>query len=87
MSADDVTTFYLSENSATASLSASGSLARMWMDLPLMPFLMSSALSVLYFSTVAIERFSADFPSSGFGNGTVGKVGSGSKILVFPFLF
>lgn len=33
----------------------------------------------IYFSTVSIERLRADFPSSGLGNGTVGKVGSGSK--------
>jgi hypothetical protein len=26
-----------------------------------------------------MDRFKADFPSSGLGNGTVGKVGSGSK--------
>ena len=69
----------LSENSATARRSASGSLARMWMALPLPPLLMSSALSLLYLSTVAMARFRADFPSSGLGNGTVGKVGSGSK--------
>jgi len=70
----------LSSNSATASRSASGSFARMWMALPFTPLLMSSALSVLYFSTVAIARFNADLPSSGFGNGTVGNVGSGSNV-------
>jgi hypothetical protein len=71
---------HLSEYSATASLSASGSFAKMWIDFPLMPFLMSSAFSVLYFSTVDMDRFNADFPSSGFGKGTVGNVGSGSEI-------
>ena len=30
-------------------------------------------------SAVCWARYNADFPSSGFGNGTVGKVGSGSK--------
>ena len=69
----------LSENSATASLSASGSLAKMWMALPFTPCLMSSAFSELYLSTVAMDRFRADFPSSGLGNGTVGNVGSGSR--------
>ena len=29
-------------------------------------------------SAVFCAKFKADFPSSGFGNGTVGKVGSGS---------
>jgi len=50
--------------SATANLSASGSLA--------------SIIRLQLFSAVSIANFNALLPSSGFGNGTVGNSGFGS---------